>query len=147
MYVTSACLQGITIIVLQATIAYYNTKQVYKGLESDAVASYDLSDEEDSAIYVAVERLRRIKWENIAFIGFQCWFVGMSFDAVRAIIFFFSQYIDTPYHFFLTVDSIPKRSGSDCVSRDEFGLCNIRCFRSGGRTKMAEDTDRHQDQT
>ncbi|KAG2206131.1 hypothetical protein INT47_003780, partial [Mucor saturninus] len=81
MYVTSACLQGITIIILQGTIAYFNTAQVNKGLESDAVASYDLSYEEELAIDLAVGRLKRIKWENIAFIGFQCWFVGMSFDA------------------------------------------------------------------
>lgn len=89
MYVISACLQGITIVVLQGTIAYFNTAQVNKGLESDAVASYDLNYEEEVAIDLAVGRLKRIKWENIAFIGFQCWFVGMSFDAVRTIIFFF----------------------------------------------------------
>jgi hypothetical protein len=83
MYILVACLQGITIIVLQATIAYYNTAQVNKGLESDAVQTYHLSDDEVNAIADAIERLRRIKWENIAFIGFQFWFVGMSFDAVR----------------------------------------------------------------
>ncbi|KAI9366523.1 hypothetical protein BD770DRAFT_376393 [Pilaira anomala] len=80
LYVVSACLQGLTIIVLQTTIAYFNTAQVYKGLESQ-VASYDLSDFESKMIELAVDRLRRIKWENIAFIGFQCWFVGMAFDA------------------------------------------------------------------
>lgn len=83
MYVASACLQGITIIILQAVIAYYNTAQVSKGLEADVMEQYSLSDEEDFDITSAVDRLRRIKWENIAFIGFQCWFVGMSFDAVN----------------------------------------------------------------
>lgn len=77
-----ACLQGITIIVLQATIAYHNTAQVNRGLESDAIQSYDLNGAEQEAITDAIERLRRIKWENIAFIGFQFWFVGMSLDAV-----------------------------------------------------------------
>ncbi|KAI8341103.1 hypothetical protein BC941DRAFT_493096 [Chlamydoabsidia padenii] len=30
---------------------------------------------------LAADRLGRIKWENIAFVGFQVWFVGMAFDA------------------------------------------------------------------
>ncbi|CEP13731.1 hypothetical protein [Parasitella parasitica] len=81
LYIMIACLQGITIIALQAAIAYYNTAQVNRGLESDAIQSYDLDDFEQEAITNAIERLRRIKWENIAFIGFQFWFVGMSFDA------------------------------------------------------------------
>lgn len=81
MYVTSACLQGITIVILQAVIAYFNTAQVSKGLESDTMSQYSLSDEEQDDINAAVDRLQRIKWENIAFISFQFWFVGMSFDA------------------------------------------------------------------
>ncbi|KAI9478408.1 MAG: hypothetical protein EXX96DRAFT_570764 [Benjaminiella poitrasii] len=81
LYILVACLQGITIIALQATIAYYNTAQVNKGLESDAIISYDLDDDEQISIIRATERLKRIKWENIAFIGFQLWFVCMSFDA------------------------------------------------------------------
>jgi hypothetical protein len=90
MYVASACLQGLTIIVLQAVIAYYNTAQVSKGLESDALDDqYSLSYEEENDINAAIDRLKRIKWENIAFIGFQCWFVGMSFDAVRKNYNFF----------------------------------------------------------
>lgn len=83
MYITVACLQGIVIIILQAIIAYYNTAQVNKGLESDIVQTYQISVQEVDDINDAIERLRRIKWENIAFIGFQFWFVGMSFDAVR----------------------------------------------------------------
>lgn len=63
-------------------IAYYNTAQVSKGLESDALWQYGLDDQEQEDISAAVDRLKRIKWENIAFIGFQFWFVGMSFDAV-----------------------------------------------------------------
>lgn len=81
LYVLLACLQGLTIIVLQAVIAYYNTAQVSKGLESDALWQYGLDDQDQEDISAAVDRLKRIKWENIAFIGFQFWFVGMSFDA------------------------------------------------------------------
>lgn len=34
----------------------------------------------------AAYRLGRIKWENIAFIGFQFWFFGMAVDAVSPFI-------------------------------------------------------------
>ncbi|KAI7906116.1 uncharacterized protein BX663DRAFT_498831 [Cokeromyces recurvatus] len=81
LYILVACLQGITIIALQTTIAYYNTAQVNKGLESDAILTYDLNEDEQASITDAIERLKRIKWENIAFVGFQLWFVCMSFDA------------------------------------------------------------------
>ncbi|KAG0872218.1 hypothetical protein G6F16_005333 [Rhizopus arrhizus] len=49
--------------------------------ESKAIKTYDLDSDETVDITFAIDRLKRIKWENIAFIGFQCWFVAMSFDA------------------------------------------------------------------
>ena len=64
-------------------IAYFNTAQVSKGLESGRMSLYSLSEDEDEDISAAIDRLTRIKWENIAFIGFQFWFVGMSLDAVK----------------------------------------------------------------
>ncbi|GAA5795542.1 hypothetical protein EDC94DRAFT_596445 [Helicostylum pulchrum] len=81
LYVASACFQGLTIIILQATIAYFNTAQINKGLQSDEIAGYPLTVTEAESISQAINRLGRIKWENIAFIGFQCWFVAMAFDA------------------------------------------------------------------
>ncbi|KAI9256967.1 hypothetical protein BY458DRAFT_535302 [Sporodiniella umbellata] len=72
---------GLVIIALQATIAYYNTTQLNKGLESRFIQTYNLDNDETYDINFAIDRLKRIKWENIAFIGFQCWFVGMTFDA------------------------------------------------------------------
>ncbi|KAI8982967.1 hypothetical protein BDB01DRAFT_850807 [Pilobolus umbonatus] len=80
-YIISACLQGITIVILQATIAYFNTAQVNKGLEAYVFDIEQLSKGEIDEFQYAIDRLTRIKWENIAFIGFQFWFVGMSFDA------------------------------------------------------------------
>ncbi|KAI8393874.1 uncharacterized protein BYT42DRAFT_609639 [Radiomyces spectabilis] len=82
-YVILACLQGITIIILQSIIAYQNTSQVAL-LVSDETALHLFRDSNPHvamAIDQAADRLKRIKWENIAFIGFQFWFVGMSFDS------------------------------------------------------------------
>lgn len=77
-----------TIIALQTAIAYYNTAQVDEELLDTPNASvYNLGVPVD--LTSAIDRLKRIKWENIAFIGFQVWFVGMSFDA--ASIFLFSS--------------------------------------------------------
>lgn len=80
-YILFACLQGIIIIGLQSTIAYYNTAQLNKGFESKSIQSYNLDSDETFDLNFAIDRLKRIKWENIAFIGFQVWFVGMTFDA------------------------------------------------------------------
>lgn len=120
-----ACLQGITIIALQATIAYYNTAQVNRGLETDAIQSYDLDDSEQEAITDAIERLRRIKWENIAFIGFQFWFVGMSFDAVSKAsrILHRRTSLISPM-----IDSLSKRCRSHCPRCHEFCLCHLWCL-------------------
>ncbi|KAI8059396.1 uncharacterized protein B0P05DRAFT_599780 [Gilbertella persicaria] len=81
LYILAACCQGITIIVLQAVIAYYNTAQINKGLESDSIQAYGLNASEQDSIVLAIARFKRIMWENIAFISFQIWFVAMSFDA------------------------------------------------------------------
>jgi hypothetical protein len=35
----------------------------------------------------AADRLSRIQWENIAFIGFHIWFLGMAVDAVSLFSF------------------------------------------------------------
>ncbi|KAI9322195.1 hypothetical protein BX666DRAFT_2057229 [Dichotomocladium elegans] len=59
---------AVVIIILQAFICSQNTLQ----------ASLLPEPTEDSR---AADRLGRIKWENLAFIGFQVWFLGMVFDA------------------------------------------------------------------
>ncbi|ORZ14549.1 hypothetical protein BCR42DRAFT_329606 [Absidia repens] len=63
-----AIVQGIIIIALEAVIATQNTSQA-KLTQSD------------SFLTEALERLTRIKWENVAFIGFQIWAIFMVLDA------------------------------------------------------------------
>jgi len=37
---------------------------------------------DNNILDLAALRFRNIKWENMAFCGFQVWFLGMAFDAV-----------------------------------------------------------------
>ncbi|OAD80022.1 hypothetical protein PHYBLDRAFT_163071 [Phycomyces blakesleeanus NRRL 1555(-)] len=75
------------IIVLQSVIAYQNTHQASLLPSSDTkrspslAAAFEANQNEALEVDEATDRLNRIKWENIAFVGFQFWFVGMSFDA------------------------------------------------------------------
>lgn len=85
LYIALALLQGIMIIALQSAIASQNTAQA-SNIDLITSPSYSHSinnhtTEVNTAIHAALSRLNRIKWENIAFIGFQVWFVGMAFDA------------------------------------------------------------------
>ncbi|KAI8350936.1 hypothetical protein EDC96DRAFT_577714 [Choanephora cucurbitarum] len=81
-YIATACIQGIIIIALQSTIAYFNTLQLKKGLATSQLQAYQLSSAEDDSIHHAFERFSHIKWENFSFITFQLWFMCMSFDAI-----------------------------------------------------------------
>ncbi|CAO3692633.1 unnamed protein product [Rhizopus stolonifer] len=69
-----ASLQCIIIITLQAIVCYLNT------LESSLLPK-DQGSSNETIPQQAEDRLDRIKWENIAFISFQCWFIYMVFDA------------------------------------------------------------------
>ncbi|KAG0764284.1 hypothetical protein G6F22_018259 [Rhizopus arrhizus] len=80
LYVTMALIQCIFIVTLQAAICVQNS------LEADQLPSVDsnvlLSSSNNAMIpQRAAYRLGRIKWENIAFMGFQFWFLGMAIDA------------------------------------------------------------------
>ena len=82
-----ALLQCIFIITLQALICSQNTLQADL-LPESADYSNILSSTTSNADTIPVkakDRLGRIKWENIAFMGFQAWFFGMAVDAVRMI--------------------------------------------------------------
>ncbi|KAI9018698.1 hypothetical protein CLU79DRAFT_805043 [Phycomyces nitens] len=76
LYITTASLQCIIIIVLQSVICYQNTTQTSFLPESNHSKAKDIT-----IAVAAFDRLSRIKWENVSFIGFQLWFVGMAFDA------------------------------------------------------------------
>jgi hypothetical protein len=69
-YVLMAIIQGLIIIALEAVIATQNSSQAKETQGQSGLAN-------------ALERLTRIKWENVAFIGFQIWAIFMVLDAVR----------------------------------------------------------------
>ncbi|CAO3608723.1 unnamed protein product [Mucor hiemalis] len=76
-----ALLQCIFIIALQAAICSQNTLQASL-LPKSTSTILDSATTSASAIPLrAKDRLDRIKWENIAFMGFQAWFFGMAVDA------------------------------------------------------------------
>ncbi|KAF7722781.1 hypothetical protein EC973_002700 [Apophysomyces ossiformis] len=81
---TTAALQCIFIVTLQAIICSQNTIQasILTGgrTVAEAIKAGASSDAEIIAVSAA-DRLGRIKWENIAFIGFQIWFAVMALDA------------------------------------------------------------------
>lgn len=78
-----ASCQCIIIIALQAAICYLNTYQAHLLPEPTTNSVLTASSTNDDYLPLrAADRLGRIKWENIAFMGFQVWFLGMAFDAV-----------------------------------------------------------------
>lgn len=82
-----ATCQCIIIIALQASICYLNTYQANLLPEPTSNSAMTANSTKNDWIPVrAADRLGRIKWENIAFMGFQVWFLGMAFDAVSAFL-------------------------------------------------------------
>jgi hypothetical protein len=79
-----ATCQCLIIIALQATICYLNTSEARLLPATTTGSALTANSTQGDWIPVrAADRLGRIKWENIAFIGFQVWFLGMAFDAVK----------------------------------------------------------------
>ncbi|KAI8384753.1 uncharacterized protein BYT42DRAFT_492758 [Radiomyces spectabilis] len=76
-----ATLQCVLIIVLQTVICSQNTLQADLLPHSGSDNALITDSIQTSIPEQAADRLGRIKWENIAFIGFQVWFLGMAFDA------------------------------------------------------------------
>ncbi|KAI7864808.1 hypothetical protein BDF14DRAFT_1830709 [Spinellus fusiger] len=83
LYVSVAVLQCVVIVILQSLICYQNARQANLLPERTTDNALDSSDVllAIDVIQAAADRLSRIKWENIAFIGFQFWFVAMVLDA------------------------------------------------------------------
>lgn len=79
-----ALLQCIFIITLQASICSQNTLQadLLPDIDDDSSLLSSTTSSADAIPIRAKDRLGRIKWENIAFMGFQAWFFGMAVDAV-----------------------------------------------------------------
>ncbi|CAO0792040.1 unnamed protein product [Mucor circinelloides] len=82
LYISMASCQCVIIIALQASICYLNTYQAHLLPEPTTDSVLTASSTVDDYLPLrAADRLGRIKWENIAFMGFQVWFLGMAFDA------------------------------------------------------------------
>ncbi|RCH78127.1 hypothetical protein CU098_004883, partial [Rhizopus stolonifer] len=81
MYITMALLQCLFIVTLQAFICYENTIQANLLPSFDTSVLSSTTTGSDTIPARARDRLGRIKWENIAFMGFQAWFFGIAVDA------------------------------------------------------------------
>jgi hypothetical protein len=82
-----ATCQCLIIIALQASICYLNTYQAILLPEPTTNSALTASSTKNDLIPIrAADRLGRIKWENIAFMGFQAWFLGMALDAVSLFV-------------------------------------------------------------
>jgi len=79
-----ALFQCIFIITLQASICSQNTLQadLLPDIADNSSLLSSTTSSADTIPIRAKDRLGRIKWENIAFMGFQAWFFGMAVDAV-----------------------------------------------------------------
>lgn len=78
-----ATCQCLIIVALQVSICYLNTYQARMLPEPTTDSAMTASSTKSDYIpQQAADRLGRIKWENISFMGFQVWFLGMAFDAV-----------------------------------------------------------------
>ncbi|KAI8063318.1 hypothetical protein BC940DRAFT_307643 [Gongronella butleri] len=80
LYISMAILQCIFIVTIQLIICSQNTMQS-DILPQTKNTEFSYTSTSNQIPYQAADRLARIKWENIAFVGFQIWFVGMVFDA------------------------------------------------------------------
>lgn len=104
-----AIIQGLIIIALEAVIATQNSSQAKETQNQSGLAN-------------ALERLTRIKWENVAFIGFQIWAIFMVLDAVRNeqdLFFFF--FISQGF----VCQTIQQNAAEVCVLAILYVLCAI----------------------
>lgn len=89
LYIAMALFQCIFIICLQAAICSENTQQANLLPQSNSTLLDSTTSDASTIPLRAKDRLDRIKWENIAFMGFQAWFFGMAVDAVSTGKLFF----------------------------------------------------------
>jgi len=81
LYISTACLQAIVIIALQVAILLQNSEEASELPNPDSPTFGTSSTSTSNVLDLAALRFRNIKWENLAFCGFQLWFLGMAFDA------------------------------------------------------------------
>lgn len=126
LYIATALLQVIIIIVLQSIIASQNQAQ-----EANIETSFinhrpstidDGTTSTSATVDIALRRFDRIKWENVAFISFQAWFICMAFDAVSTVVRI-RMYL-RPFYFLLVW--VLKRENRLCIKM-QLKLLPWRC--------------------
>lgn len=131
LYIATACLQAIVIIVLQVAILLQNTQEAQ---ELPDASSFGSTASSSDVLDEAAIRFRNIKWENLAFCGFQLWFLGMAFDAVsylsRTYWFFrFTSYLlgrRTPFvSFFITLQTVYQNTAEILALAVLNGFCAL----------------------
>lgn len=75
-----------------------------------------------ATVDIALRRFDRIKWENVAFISFQAWFICMAFDAVSSVVRI-RMYL-RPFYFLLVW--VLKRENRLCIKM-QLKLLPWRC--------------------
>ncbi|KAI8088767.1 uncharacterized protein BX664DRAFT_296103 [Halteromyces radiatus] len=80
-YVGVAVLQCIFVVILQSVICSLNDTEARLLPTPPSEGLLTGSIPETEIPMMAADRLGRIKWENICFIGFEIWFVVMAIDA------------------------------------------------------------------
>lgn len=127
LYIATALLQVIIIIVLQSIIASQNQAQ-----EANIETSFinhrpstidDGTTSTSATVDIALRRFDRIKWENVAFISFQAWFICMAFDAVSTVVRI-RMYL-RPFYFLLVW--VLKRENRLCIKM-QLKLLPWRCW-------------------
>ncbi|KAI8889469.1 hypothetical protein K501DRAFT_170893 [Backusella circina FSU 941] len=76
-----ALTQCVFILIIQTIICSKNSLQVDLLPETDSNVLMSTTTDETTIPMRAADRLSRIQWENIAFMGFHIWFLGMAVDA------------------------------------------------------------------
>ncbi|KAG2185511.1 hypothetical protein INT44_002304, partial [Umbelopsis vinacea] len=108
LYILLATLQAIIIVGIQAAIAYENSTEAKRIMMSNVDSLLD--DHGD-----ANERFDRMRWENVAFCGYQIWFCAMAYDSVRLIdmiLFLMSQSIDL----FLSLTKVVNQNIAEVIA-------------------------------
>jgi hypothetical protein len=85
LYVGVAALQCIFVVILQSVICTLNDNEARLLPTPPNQALLTGNIPETEIPMMAADRLGRIKWENICFIGFEIWFALMAVDAVSML--------------------------------------------------------------
>ncbi|EIE78229.1 hypothetical protein RO3G_02933 [Rhizopus delemar RA 99-880] len=91
LYVIMALIQCVFIVILQTAICAQNTLEANQLPWVDSNNVLQSSSNNEMIPEKAAYRLGRIKWENIAFIGFQFWFFGMAVDATTSFTYIYLE--------------------------------------------------------